>query len=47
MSNDPETTATNWRAIGARGWAWVLAHPQITIPAATFLLGLLIGWILG
>ena len=44
---DPEKTDTNWKLRGARVFAWLVAHPQITIPAGTFLLGLLIGWILG
>ena len=46
MSNE-ETTVTNWKLRGARVFAWLVAHPQITIPAATFLLGVAVGWALG
>ena len=47
MTDETEITATNWRARAATAWGWVTAHPQITIPAATFLLGVAVGWALG
>lgn len=43
MSDD---TITGWRTRALRAWTWLLAHPDIAIPAGCFLLGVVVGWVL-
>ena len=41
--SDPEATTPNWKA---RTAGWLKTHPEFTIPAITFLCGLILGAIL-
>ena len=43
MSDD---TVTGWRTRALRAWGWALAHPEVTVPAGAFLLGVVVGWAL-
>ena len=43
MSDD---TVTGWRTRALRAWGWALAHPEVTVPAGCFLLGVVIGAVL-
>ena len=41
-----DDTDVNWKAKGAAAVAWMRLHPEFTVPAGTFLLGLVVGWVL-
>lgn len=46
--SDPETTGTNWRALGSRAVRWSKANPvPAWVPVAALLIGLIAGWALG
>ena len=40
-----DDTVTGWKTRLLRAWAFAVAHKDYTIPAATFLLGLFLGWL--
>lgn len=41
-----DDTVTGWRTRALRAWAWIVSHPETTIPAGCFLLGVFVGWVL-
>ena len=41
-----DDTVTGWRTRALRAWAWLLAHPDYAWPAAAFVAGVFVGWVL-